>query len=317
MALDVQLSPQAIAPGLAGDDLEARWQLLDAADSAQGLDDRRGLGSQLGFFVQVLEIAAAAGVVVRAGRLPASRAGLEDLEDLGAAKSGLALAELDPQAIAGGRAGDEDGDALKASETVAAGDQLLDGELELIDLGESFVGPGAAWLGAPSAIIARRPPGFEVTATAITRTGRPGTGRSRARPSRAWAVVARRSRARATVARWSRARLSRTRLSRTWTVVARSTISRTAIFPITASPLAAAITVSSVVASPFIVAITGPSVATPSFASFVAAGRGATAALAPWRFSVAASGPGPGIGPGIIGGRLIAAWPSPFRSTAP
>ena len=144
MALDVQLSPQAIAPGLAGDDLEARWQLLDAADSAQGLDDRRGLGSQLGFFVQVLEIAAAAGVVVRAGRFAASGTGFEDLEDLGTAESGLALAQLDAQAIAWGGAGNEDGDAFEAGETVAAGDQLLDGELELIDLGESLVSPGAA-----------------------------------------------------------------------------------------------------------------------------------------------------------------------------
>lgn len=122
----MQLGAQAIAPGLTGDDLEARRQLLDAADSAQRLDDRCGLGAQLGFFVQMLEIAATAGVVVRAGRFPASGARFEDFEDVSAAESGLALTQLDPQAIAWCGAGDEDGNALEAGETVAAGDQLLD-----------------------------------------------------------------------------------------------------------------------------------------------------------------------------------------------
>jgi hypothetical protein len=84
-----------------------------------------------------LEITAAAAREMGAGRLPTVGAGLEQLDDLAPAIAGLALRQPDTHPITRCRAGYEDRNALETPEALAAGDQLVDPQLELVDLGQA------------------------------------------------------------------------------------------------------------------------------------------------------------------------------------
>ncbi len=78
----------------------------------------------------MLQVAASAALEVGTGRATASRARLQDLQDLGPRESGAALVGLHPQAIPGRRSGDEDGQAMVAAEAISSRHQLFDPQLE-------------------------------------------------------------------------------------------------------------------------------------------------------------------------------------------
>ena len=85
----------------------------------------------------MLELAAAAIDEIGAGRLAPPRPRRQQLDDLGAAVVGPPLDDAHAHAVAGCRAGDEERDAVDAGEAVAAGDQLLDHHLDLVEAGEA------------------------------------------------------------------------------------------------------------------------------------------------------------------------------------
>jgi hypothetical protein len=116
------------------DDLLER-RVVDAADPAQRLAHLRGLGGDLDRVVEILEAAAAAGRIVRAGSLDVVRPGRQHLgrECLGEAALDLRHACAHP--VAGQAAAHEDDEAVEPGDAVAAVGERLDVELELLVLG--------------------------------------------------------------------------------------------------------------------------------------------------------------------------------------
>ena len=108
----------------------------DPAEAAQRVGDLRLLRRGLGFVGQVLEAAPAAGGVVGARRVDSVCARLEHLrrERLGVVSLHLRHTRANP--VAGQAATNEDDEAVQAGDTVPAVRQRIDGELELLILGD-------------------------------------------------------------------------------------------------------------------------------------------------------------------------------------
>ena len=124
------------------DRLERR--IGDPAEPAKRIGDLRLLRRGLGLVGEILEAAAAAGGVVGARRVDAVRARLEHLrrECLGVVS--LHFRHTCAHAVTGEAAPDEHDEAVQARDAVSAVGERVDGELQLLILGDgSSHGDGA------------------------------------------------------------------------------------------------------------------------------------------------------------------------------
>jgi len=112
--------------------LGAREQVrnIQLAQASEAVGHDVGLVPALGGGCQVLQVAAAALAVVGAGGLDPVRTGLQHLQQLGLGETLLLLGEACRYQVARRGQGHEDGPALVAGQAGAAGDQLVDAELE-------------------------------------------------------------------------------------------------------------------------------------------------------------------------------------------
>jgi hypothetical protein len=92
------------------------------------------LGLELNAVSEVLEAAAAAGRVVRAGRVDAARARLDDLYRERLRMAALDLRHSRPDGVARQAPADEDDEAVEPRDAVAAVGERVDVELELLVL---------------------------------------------------------------------------------------------------------------------------------------------------------------------------------------
>ena len=133
--LGAHLRAQTIAPRPPAH--ETRFgKPLDTSEPPQRLDRRLRLELRLSFVLEVLQIAAAAPLEVGARRLTPSRPRLEDADDLRAAEVGMPLDHAHQQPVAGCGERNEERRAVDASDPFAAGDELLDRDLDLVEPGE-------------------------------------------------------------------------------------------------------------------------------------------------------------------------------------
>ena len=129
LALDAahgELHLVAVIPGMHGAERRMHRQVGPLADARHGIDDLLALRLELGFIIEVLQLAAAAGRVDRAGRLHAVLAGLEDVDE-GAARIGLlCLGDARLDIFAGQCAHDKYREALITPHALAARAEAVD-----------------------------------------------------------------------------------------------------------------------------------------------------------------------------------------------
>ena len=106
---------------------------LDAGGAREGLADDQGLFLDLARIGKMLEVAAAALAVDRAGRLDPVPARLEQLDDRGLGVVPTCLAVIEASKVSPGKGkGHEDGLPFEEGEPVAPGDELLYAQLDRV-----------------------------------------------------------------------------------------------------------------------------------------------------------------------------------------
>ncbi len=156
---------------------------VQVAQAPEAVQHDGGLGLPLARRLQVLQVAAAALAIVGARGLAPARTRLHHLQDLGLQESSLALHHPGAHPVAGSGQGYEDGLAVVAGQPGAAGDQLVDDQVQdLVRRRVRGVAFGAFVVhhGGTVARTARRsqkpvsrPPGRKDAMTRPPRTSRP------------------------------------------------------------------------------------------------------------------------------------------------
>ena len=106
--------------------------MREAGEPLERVGDPLCLGRELRVVGEVLEAAAAAGRVVRAGRVDALRPRPEDLDGERLRVAALHLRHPRPDRVAGEAAADEDDESVQPRDAVPAVGERVDRQLELL-----------------------------------------------------------------------------------------------------------------------------------------------------------------------------------------